>query len=161
MSDNLPIDEYWMAKALLQAQLAAEHEEVPVGAVLISEANELIAEAFNQPIGQTDPTAHAEVMVLRQAATRMGNYRLPDTTLYVTVEPCTMCVGALVHARVKRIVFGASEPKSGALTSAHRLLESGVYNHVPQITSGIMRGECSSLMSEFFERKRLQKKNAR
>lgn len=156
--DIVEIDEHWMSKALLQAQQAAERDEVPVGAVLVNEANELIAEAYNQPISQVDPTAHAEIIALRKAAQKLNNYRLPDTTLYVTLEPCTMCVGALVHARVKRIVYGAAEPKAGAITSAYQLLDSGSYNHIPQITSGVKNQECSTLLSSFFENKRLHKK---
>lgn len=157
--ETAEIDEYWMSKALLQAQQAADSDEVPVGAVLVSEANKLIAEAYNQPISLVDPTAHAEINALRMAAQKLNNYRLPNTTLYVTLEPCTMCVGALVHARVKRIVYGAAEPKGGAITSAHQLLDSGLYNHIPEITGGVKRLECSSLLSDFFENKRLQKKN--
>ena len=156
--DIVSIDEYWMSKALLQAKQAAERDEVPVGAVLVNQANELIAEAFNQPIGLVDPTAHAEVIALRMAAQKLGNYRLPDTTLYVTLEPCTMCVGALVHARVKRIVYGAAEPKAGAITSAYQLLDSDAYNHTPEITSGVKSRECSTFISSFFENKRQQKK---
>ena len=156
--DTVSIDEYWMSKALLQARRAAERDEVPVGAVLVSQSNELLAEAYNQPIGGVDPSAHAEINALRIAAQKLDNYRLPNTTLYVTLEPCTMCVGALVHARVKRIVYGAAEPKAGAITSAHQLLESGAYNHVPEVTSGVKSRECSTLISSFFENKRLQKK---
>ena len=156
--DIATIDEYWMSKALLQAKQAAERDEVPVGAVLVSEANELIAEAYNQPIGSVDPSAHAEINALRIVAQKLDNYRLPNTTLYVTLEPCTMCVGALVHARVKRIVYGAAEPKAGAITSAHQLLESGAYNHIPEVTPGVKKDDCSSLLSVFFENKRLQKK---
>lgn len=153
------IDDYWMSKALLQAQQAAGRDEVPVGAVLVDQANELIAEAYNQPISLLDPTAHAEINVLRMAAKKLNNYRLPNTTLYVTLEPCTMCVGALVHARVKRIVYGAQEPKAGAISSAHQLFDSGFYNHVPEVTGGVRAKACSSLLSGFFENRRLQKKN--
>lgn len=153
------IDQYWMSRALLQARQAAESDEVPVGAILINEENELLAEAYNQPISQVDPTAHAEINVLRIAAQKLNNYRLPNTTLYVTLEPCTMCLGALVQARVKRIVYGAIEPKAGAIESAFQLFDSGVYNHIPEITGGVRSQECSSLMSAFFEKKRRQKKN--
>ncbi len=148
-----------MSQALAQARLAAESDEVPVGAVLINEDNELIAEGHNQPIGACDPTAHAEIIVLREAARKLNNYRLPNTTLYVTLEPCTMCVGALVQARVKRIVYGAGEPKTGAIQSAHQLFETGKFNHIPEITDGFCEDECSSLLSDFFENKRQQKKN--
>ncbi len=148
-----------MSQALAQARLAAESDEVPVGAVLINEDNELIAEGHNQPIGACDPTAHAEIIVLREAARKLNNYRLPNTTLYVTLEPCTMCVGALVQARVKRIVYGAGEPKTGAIQSAHQLFETGKFNHIPEITDGFCEDESSSLLSDFFENKRQQKKN--
>ncbi len=147
-----------MSQALAQARLAAESDEVPVGAVLINEDNELIAEGHNQPIGACDPTAHAEIIVLREAALKSNNYRLPGTTLYVTLEPCTMCVGALVQARVKRIVYGAAEPKTGAIASAHQLFKEGKFNHIPEVTSSIRKDECSSLLSAFFENKRQQKK---
>lgn len=151
-------DEYWMSQALLQARLAAVCDEVPVGAVLTNEENELIAEGHNQPISSVDPTAHAEIIVLRGAARKLNNYRLPNTTLYVTLEPCTMCVGALVLARVKRIVYGAVEPKTGAIESAHRLFEESKFNHIPEIFGGICRDECSALLSDFFENKRQQKR---
>ena len=147
-------DEYWMKRALGQARRAAEIDEVPVGAVLINENNELIAEGHNRPISACDPTAHAEITVLREAARKLVNYRLPDTTLYVTLEPCTMCVGALVQARVKRIVYGAVEPKTGAIESALHLFDKGSFNHIPEIEGGVMSLQCASLLSEFFEKKR-------
>ncbi len=147
-----------MSRALLQAQHASECDEVPVGAVLINDENELIAEGYNQPISLLDPTAHAEIVVLRKAAQRLNNYRLSNTILYVTLEPCTMCVGALVHARIKRIVYGAEEPKAGAIVSAHRLFDNGYYNHVPEVSGGVRKDECSSLLSAFFEKKRQHKK---
>jgi tRNA(adenine34) deaminase len=146
-----------MSQALEQAQRAAELDEVPVGAVLIDAAGELIASGHNQPIGSTDPSAHAEIVTLRAAALIKSNYRLPDTTLYVTLEPCTMCVGAIVQARVARVVYGAREPKTGAIESAHRLFESGTFNHHPKIDSGVLAHECSGIMSQFFEYKRRKK----
>ncbi len=148
-----------MGLALEQARKAYEHDEVPVGAVLVNENNELIAVGHNQPIFASDPTAHAEIIVLRAAATKLGNYRLPNTTLYVTLEPCTMCVGALVQARVSRIVYGASEPKTGAIESAHQLFAEGKFNHIPEILGGVRKEECSSLLSAFFQQRRRQKKN--
>ena len=151
-------DEYWMREALQQAKRAAQRDEVPVGAVLIDLAGELIASGHNQPISALDPTAHAEIVVIREAARQLQNYRLPDTTLYVTLEPCAMCVGALVQARVSRIVFGALEPKAGAIRSAHQLFESGRFNHDPEIQGGVLEGECSTLMSQFFLQKRQAKK---
>jgi tRNA(adenine34) deaminase len=157
-TDDYSSDEYWMSKALVQARLAAEADEVPVGAILINEENELVASGHNQPISTSDPTAHAEIVVLREAAKKLNNYRLPNTTLYVTLEPCTMCVGALVQARVKRIVYGAVEPKTGAIESAHRLFDEGSFNHLPEINGGVMQDECSSLLSDFFQEKRNQKR---
>ncbi len=149
-----------MSEALRLARQAEEKGEVPVGAVLINEENELLASGHNQPISSSDPTAHAEIVVLRDAARLLNNYRLPNTTLYVTLEPCTMCVGALVQARVKRIVYGAVEPKTGAIESAHQLFDQGSYNHQPEIIGGVLKDECSALLSEFFERKReLKRKN--
>ena len=147
-----------MRQALLQAQCAADLDEVPVGAVMVDASGEMIACGHNQPISSTDPSAHAEIVALRAAALKMGNYRLPDTTLYVTLEPCTMCVGAIVQARVARVVYGAREPKTGAIESAHRLFESGSFNHQPAIDSGILASECSQIMTRFFEAKRCHQK---
>ncbi len=148
----------WMRQALAQAQIAAERDEVPVGAVLVDSAGELIAAGHNQPISANDPSAHAEIVVLRAAAQKLGNYRLPDTTLYVTLEPCTMCVGAMVHARVGRLVYGAVEPKTGAIESAQQLFETGRFNHQPELQTGVLANECSALLSQFFANKRLAKK---
>ena len=148
------IDQDWMRQALQQATLAAEYDEVPVGAVLVDEGNELVAGGHNRPIGSRDPSAHAEIVVLRAAAQKLDNYRLPGTTLYVTVEPCTMCVGALVHARVARIVYGACEPKTGAIESAHRLFETGSFNHRPEIKGGVLADECAALLTDFFASRR-------
>jgi len=151
-------DAAWMQQALAQAQIAAERDEVPVGAVLVDATGELIAAGHNQPITACDPSAHAEIVVLRVAAQKLGNYRLPDTTLYVTLEPCTMCVGALVHARVGRLVYGAAEPKTGAIESAQRLFETGKFNHQPELEAGVLANECSALLSQFFAKKRSAKK---
>ena len=156
---KLTTDEHWMREALQQAKRAAQRDEVPVGAVLVDRVGELIASGHNQPISALDPTAHAEIVVIREAARQLQNYRLPDTTLYVTLEPCAMCVGALVQARVSRIVFGALEPKTGAIQSAHQLFESDGFNHYPEIHGGVLGGECSALMSQFFLKKRLAKKS--
>ena len=155
---NQSADEYWMSQALLQARIAADNDEVPVGAVLIDENNELIAEGHNQPIAAHDPTAHAEIIVLREAARKLSNYRLPGTTLFVTLEPCTMCLGALVQARVKRVVYGTVEPKTGAIESAHQLFSKAKFNHIPEILGGVSKDECSSLLSAFFEHKRVNKR---
>ncbi len=151
-------DAAWMRQALAQADRAAEMGEVPVGAVLVDEAGELVAAGHNQPISANDPSAHAEIVTLRAAAQKRANYRLPGCTLYVTLEPCTMCVGALVHARVKRLVYGATEPRSGAIESAQRLFESGQYNHRPEVEGGLLAGECSQLLSAFFQARRTVRK---
>jgi tRNA(adenine34) deaminase len=143
-----------MQQALAQARIAAGINEVPVGAVLVDADGELLAAGHNQPISACDPSAHAEIVTLRQAALKLNNYRLPDTTLYVTLEPCTMCVGALVHARVKRLVYAASEPRSGAIESAQRLFETGEYNHRPEIESGLLAAESSELLTAFFKARR-------
>ena len=153
MPDN-DTDIEWMRLALEQARIGADKEEVPVGAVLVSAAGELLAAGHNQPIGARDPSAHAEIVTLRAAALKLDNYRLPGTTLYVTLEPCTMCVGALVQARVKRLVYGAAEPRTGAIESAHRLFESGEYNHRPEIEGGVLASEASALMTAFFRARR-------
>lgn len=148
-----------MRRALDQARKAAAVGEVPVGAVLVDENDEMIATGHNQPIGARDPSAHAEIVALRAAARKLDNYRLPGSTLYVTLEPCTMCVGALVHARVQRLVYGAAEPKSGAIESTHRLFESGEFNHRPEIDRGVLAGECAALLTEFFENRRKLKRD--
>jgi tRNA(adenine34) deaminase len=145
--------EPFMKAALEQARLGAAAGEVPVGAVLVVN-DRIIAEAFNQPIGAVDPTAHAEVLVLREAARALGNYRLTDATVYVSVEPCLMCVGALVHARVREVVYGATEPKSGALVSAVRALEQPGLNHRFAVTGGVLDVECRSIIQKFFWDKR-------
>jgi tRNA(adenine34) deaminase len=147
-----------MRLALEQAQIAAELGEVPVGAVLVDAVGELVATGHNQPISAHDPSAHAEIVTLRAAAGKLGNYRLPETTLYVTLEPCTMCVGALVHARVGRLVYAATEPKSGAVESAQQLFETGKFNHRPDVESGVLAQQSSALLSRFFEIKRATRK---
>jgi tRNA(adenine34) deaminase len=148
-------DEYWMRKALGLAHDAATLSEVPVGCVIVSAEGEAVGQGFNQPISKHDPTAHAEVMALRDAALSLGNYRLPGTTLYVTIEPCTMCVGAMMHARVSRVVFGAAEPRFGAVISSKRLLDEGEFNHAIDYTSGILAAECGDLMRDFFRSRRV------
>ena len=151
-------DKYWMQKALEQAQLAFDLDEVPVGAVLVSEHNHLIAAYHNSPISSLDPTAHAEVNVLRKAAKTLNNYRLINTTLYVTLEPCVMCVGAMLHARIKRLVYGAAEIKTGAVESRFQLLKENQHNHIIEVTTGILAQPCANIMSQFFKNKRIQKK---
>lgn len=145
--------EYWMRKALALARQAGDAGEVPVGAILVRDG-ECIGQGSNAPLATHDPTAHAEIRALRAAATEGGNYRLPGTTLYVTIEPCTMCVGAMIHARVDKLVFGASEPRAGAVVSNCRLLDSNNYNHRIQYSEGILAEECATLMRDFFRARR-------
>lgn len=151
-------DVAFMQRALVLAREGEQLGEVPVGAVLVRDG-EIVGEGFNAPISRHDPTAHAEVVALREAAAFAGNYRLDNTTLYVTLEPCTMCVGALVHARVARVVFAASEPKAGSLVSARRQLDSGYYNHVFQFQGGLLAEEAGAILSDFFRRRRAAQKS--
>ena len=142
-----------MEAALEQARLGLAAGEVPIGAVLVV-GDEIVARAFNQPIGAVDPTAHAEILVLREAARRVGNYRLTDATVYVTVEPCLMCVGALVHARVRQVVYGAEEPKTGALVSTTRALDTPGLNHRFEVVGGVQAEACRDLIQQFFRDRR-------
>lgn len=151
-------DEQWMQLAMNYAQSAANEQEVPVGAVLVRDGK-LLAAAGNRPIADCDPTAHAEIRVLRAAAKNEANYRLPGTTLYVTLEPCTMCVGAIVHARVSRLVFAAREPKAGAIVSQNKLLEHVAMNTSVTVTEGVLAEESSQLLSGFFESRREHKRH--
>lgn len=146
-------DEYWMRKALELARRAEAAGEVPVGAVIVKD-NQLLAEGWNRPISDNDPTAHAEMVALREAGRLLSNYRLVDTVMYVTLEPCVMCAGALIHARVKRVVYGATDPKSGADQSVFNLLQDGRFNHILQVTAGVLADECSQTLSRFFQAKR-------
>jgi len=146
-------DADWMQTALVLAGRAAASGEVPVGAVLV-QGESLLAEGCNQPIAAHDPTAHAEVMALRAAGQSLGNYRLADTTLYVTLEPCLMCVGAIVHARVARLVFGAHDPKSGAVASCMHGFEVPGLNHRVEYSGGVMADECGGILKEFFRERR-------
>ncbi len=154
-------DEDWMRHALMLAHKAAELGEVPVGAVLVKD-DQVISEGWNQPIKQHDPTAHAEIMAIRRAAQLLENYRLPGTTLYITIEPCSMCAGAIVHARISRVVFGASEPRAGAAGSIFNLLQNAQFNHQTEVTSGVLAEECGRVLKDFFSlrRKALKKKNS-
>lgn len=158
MSETQFTDEYWMQLAYEQAALAAEQGEIPVGAVIVSQ-NQVIGRGYNAPISLNDPTAHAEIVALREACQKLQNYRLPeDAVLYVTLEPCTMCVGALVHSRISRVVFGTTEPKAGSLVSARKLFETGYYNHVFPFDSGCMQQQCAEQLSAFFKLRREQKR---
>ena len=142
-----------MAHALQLAEKAAHLGEVPVGAVLVKEG-EMIAEGWNQPISHHDPTAHAEIMAIRTAARVLQNYRLPDTTLYITIEPCSMCAGAIIHARISRVVFGAFEPRFGAAGSSSNLLQNPQLNHQVKLTSGVLAEECALILKQFFKERR-------
>jgi tRNA(adenine34) deaminase len=143
----------FMQAALDQARLGLAAGEVPIGAVLVVD-DAIVARAFNQPISAVDPTAHAEVLVLREAAKVLGNYRLVDATVYVTLEPCVMCVGALIHARVREVVYAAAEPKTGALVSTARLLDIPQLNHRFTVTGGVLEAEARDLIQQFFREKR-------
>ena len=148
-------DAQWMRHALVLARRAEEAGEVPVGAVLVRDG-QLVGEGWNQPIGSHDPSAHAEIMALRDAGGRLGNYRLPGTTLYCTLEPCVMCAGAIVHARVGRVVYGTSDPKGGACGSVFDLLPSDErFNHRTLSEGGLLAQECGELLRAFFRRKRV------
>ena len=142
-----------MQLALAEARQAEAEGEVPVGAVVAREG-EVIAAAHNRPIGLNDPTAHAEVLALRAAAAKLGNYRLAGCDLYVTLEPCAMCVGALVHARVRRLVYAAADPKAGAVVSCLRLLDSPHWNHRVEVTGGLLADKAAALLQRFFSSRR-------
>ena len=147
------LDRQFMEQAIEQAQLAAAANEVPVGAVLVRDGK-VISKGFNKPITNHDPSAHAEMLALRQAALSEENYRLPGTTLYVTLEPCTMCAGAMLHARVDRIVYGAADPKTGAAGSVLDVFSSKQINHQTVIEGGMMGEECGQLLRDFFKERR-------
>lgn len=147
----------WMHAALELARQARQAGEVPVGALVLV-GGEIVGRGYNQPISGRDPTAHAEIVALREACARLGNYRLPGTTLYVTVEPCVMCVGAILHARVARVVYGAREHKTGAHGSVVDLFAEPRLNHHCEVTGGVLADECAALLSGFFEARRQQKK---
>jgi tRNA(adenine34) deaminase len=142
-----------MRAALEQAREAERHGEVPVGAVVVLDGA-IIGKGYNQPIGSHDATAHAEIVALRDAGHRAGNYRLPGAALYVTIEPCQMCVGAMIHARIARVVYGTPEPKAGAIESAMRAHEHPAVNHRMAATGGVLEAECRAVIQEFFERRR-------
>ena len=151
-------DEAFMRQALAQAQLAADAGEVPVGAVVVCDG-QVVAVGRNAPIGAHDPTAHAEIIALRAAAAALGNYRLPQCELYVTLEPCAMCCGAMLHARLKRVVFGAPDPKTGAAGSVLNLFEHAQLNHHTAICGGVLAAEAADALKTFFSQRRLEKRN--
>lgn len=156
-SEQRANDEFWMRRALELAVQSADEGEVPVGAVIVRD-EQLIGEGRNGPIGACDPSAHAEIQALRAACAQEKNYRLTGATLYVTIEPCTMCAGAIVHARVDRVVFGAREPKAGAVVSQNALFEHPSMNTQVSVSHGILQAECASLLSDFFSERRAHKK---
>ena len=150
-------DQQWMARALQLADKAEQAGEVPVGAVIVKNGV-LIAEGYNQMISLNDPSAHAEMQAVRQAGQRLQNYRLAECTLYVTLEPCSMCAGMLVHSRLARLVFGASDYKTGAAGSVMNLVQHPQLNHQLEVTGGVLAEECAARLSAFFQRRRLEKK---
>jgi tRNA(adenine34) deaminase len=154
---NLSSDEQFMGEALYQARLSLDAGEVPVGAVLVGADGKILAHAHNFPISLNDPTAHAEILALRQAAEILGNYRLPGTTLYVTMEPCLMCTGALIYARIKRLVFGTPDLKAGACVSLYNISGDTRLNHRLEVTGGVREAECRELVQRFFQERRKDK----
>lgn len=151
-------DLHFMQYALALADKAEAEGEIPVGAVLVSATGEILGEGWNRSILQSDPTAHAEIQAIRMAGERINNYRLLDTTLYVTLEPCTMCAGAILHSRIGRLVFGASDYKTGAIGSRFHFFEDFKMNHALQIRGGVMAAECSQKISRFFQQRRAEQK---
>lgn len=153
-----PQDVAYMQLAILQAKEAAKNNEVPVGAILVHD-NQVVGEGYNRPICKKDPTAHAEIIALRDGALKLKNYRLVNSTLYVTLEPCIMCVGAIVHARVQRVVYGAHDPKAGAINSQFQLGNTHQLNHRFEYEGGLLAEECGDLLRQFFRKKREYERN--
>lgn len=149
------LDEFFMQQALALAAEGARAGEVPVGAVVVQHG-EVVGRGFNCPISRLDPSAHAEMVAIREAAARVGNYRLPDSTLYVTLEPCSMCAGLIVHSRVQRVVYGATEPKAGVAVSRGQFFSEAFLNHRVLVEGGVMADACSAILSEFFRARRLK-----
>jgi len=156
MTTHYSADEQWMLVAIHEAEQAALRGEVPVGAVLVANGT-VIGAGGNSPIHTNDPTGHAEIIALRQAGQSLSNYRLPGTTLYVTLEPCVMCIGAIILARVDRLVYGADDPKSGAVISKYSIGRNNKLNHTIEVTSGVLGYECSQLLTTFFRARRKKK----
>jgi tRNA(adenine34) deaminase len=157
---NPELDEYWMRYALALASNAEAQGEVPVGAVLVRD-NEVLGEGWNQSITLCDPSAHAEMLAMRMAGIKARNYRLPNTTLYVTLEPCAMCAGAMIHARIQRVVFGAYDPKTGAAGSMFSLLNDERHNHQIEVVGGVLEEECAETLRAFFRKRRQQQSAAK
>jgi tRNA(adenine34) deaminase len=155
--DRSLADQRFMQMALAEAAAAAAEDEVPIGAVIVHEG-QVLAAAHNQREQLRDPTAHAEMIAITQAATALDSWRLENCTLYVTLEPCPMCAGAIVQSRVKRVVYGADDPKAGAVKTLYQLLEDSRLNHRAEVTAGVLAEECGRVLSEFFQRKRVAKK---
>lgn len=153
---SVETDIKWMEKALELARKAEAAGEVPVGAVLVKD-DQLIAEGWNQPISSHDATSHAEIMAMREAGNKLNNYRLIGTTMYVTLEPCSMCVGAMIHARVSKVVYGAAEPRTGALGGAFNLLDANQHNHIFTVEPGVKAEESTALLQNFFKSRRKNK----
>lgn len=149
--------EFFMAEAIKEALKADQLNEVPVGAVVVLDG-EVIGRGFNQPISANDPTAHAEVMALRDAAQKIENYRLVNADLYVTIEPCTMCCGAVIHSRIRTLVYGATEPKAGVAQSQQAIFSEPYFNHAVKVIPGVLADKCSQVMQAFFKRRREEKK---
>jgi tRNA(adenine34) deaminase len=150
-------DEFWMRRAIEAAIEARELNEIPIGACLINKSGELLAVSGNRTITDSDPTAHAEILVLRAAAREIGNYRLTETVVYTTIEPCAMCAGALVNARIERLIYGARDERFGAVESVFQLCNTGSLNHQIEISSGVLADDCRKLMQDFFRQKRQKK----
>ena len=150
---NFDIDEKFMRFAFIEAQKSKSINEVPVGAIIVMN-DRVISRAHNLSISQNDPTSHAEINALRNAGKKIDNYRLTGATLYATLEPCAMCYGAIVHARISRLVFGAYDPKTGVCGSSSNLYEQACFNHSPQITGGVLEEECSLILKDFFKKRR-------
>ncbi|WP_434086614.1 tRNA adenosine(34) deaminase TadA [Shewanella acanthi] len=155
--EQVDVDEYWMRQAMLMAEKAEAEGEVPVGAILVKDGKQ-VAAGYNLSISQHDPCAHAEILCLRAAGQVIENYRLLDTTLYVTLEPCAMCAGAMVHSRIARVVFGAKDEKTGAAGTVLNLLQHPAFNHQLEVTSGVLAKDCADQLSQFFKRRREEKK---
>ena len=153
------LDEFWMKQAIRAAETAESIGEVPIGACLVDENGELLSCAGNRTITDSDPTAHAEVLILREAAAKIGNYRLLNSTVYTTIEPCAMCAGALVNARVKRLVYGAKDERFGAVETHFRICDSSRLNHRIEIVAGVLAEDCRALMQNFFRKKREKQKS--
>jgi tRNA(adenine34) deaminase len=152
---GLSTDELWMQEALRAAQRALEAGEIPIGAVVVHDGK-VVGRGFNRNIAESDPTAHAEVVALREAGAAIGNHRLGDCDLFVTIEPCPMCAGALVHARIRRLVYGADDPKAGAVHSVMQVINHPSLNHQMEVRGGVLGGKCAELLQDFFRARRAQ-----